>query len=117
MSFLFRCLVLEKNEGFVQIPWHTRVDLVVFEILFEGSTNIFCCFPINCDVVILFQHINQVFGILLIGVFYCKVINHKGEACWFGFVSPETMHNFALHVSMFGKTFFEEFLGYYPSLR
>jgi hypothetical protein len=93
------------------------VDMVVFEIPFYGETNIFCCFTINCDVVILFQWANQVFCILFIVVFYRKVVNHQEEACWSGFVFSETMYYFALHVSMFGETFFKEFLGYYPSLR
>jgi hypothetical protein len=94
-----------------------RVDLVVFKILFYGKTNIFCCFPINCDVVVLFQHANQVFCILFIGVFYRKVLDHQGKACWSGFVFPETMYYFSLQVSMFGEMFFKEFLGDYPSLR
>jgi hypothetical protein len=51
------------------------------------------------------------FCVFFVFVLDCKVIDDKCKAYGCGFVFPETIYDFALVVSIFCQSFFEEFLG------
>ncbi len=52
------CFVFELDQCFAKVAWHVCMEFSIFIVPLNGDTNVFCCFSVNCDLVLCFQHID-----------------------------------------------------------
>ena len=84
------CFVVEAGEESDDIPWHGYVDVSFFIVPLEGDATVEFALPVYFQLVVLFEHGNQVMGILLSDVLHAKVVDSECELCWASCVLPES---------------------------
>jgi len=82
--------VLELQEGPFNVSRHGEVNSALVIVPLKGKTTIPGGCPIFSDLIMLPEGIEEVGGIIPVGVSHSKVINNQGESDVMGVVLPET---------------------------
>jgi hypothetical protein len=74
------------------------------------------CIPIDVDFVVLLEYADEMFNVVLVGVFHSEVFNNKGKADGSPVVTPVSWGDCTLPVSSLLEALGEEVLCKYTSL-
>ncbi len=101
-EFFFLCFMFELYFAPVIVP-------------FYGESEVFVCFFVNCDVVILFEYANQICCISFSCEYDCKVVEDQCGADRSGVMLPKARDDFVLLIAMFSKPLFVKNLAIMPA--
>ncbi len=93
------------------------MDLVCSVVPIKCEVKVLRAFPINVDLVVLLEYIDEMFNVVLVGVLYSKVVDNKGEADWAPIVTPVSWCDLALLVPCLVEALGEEVLSKNAGLR
>ncbi len=82
----------------------------------QGEPNIFLALPVCGDVIVFFEHANQMFCMLFAYILHPKIVHHEGELNGTPFVGPQTGDNFVMEVALLVEALLEKLLGNDPRL-
>ena len=110
LVLFFGLLVPELYECFLDVIWHVQVYLSFVVVPFHVNANVSFPCPICGDFVVFFECVFEVICMFFSNIFYSEVIDHECELYWSCLVTPESWDEFALMISVFVESFFEEFV-------
>ena len=115
LAFCWR-VVIELAERLLDVSRHRQMDLLLLVVPVERDSDVPRARPVFRDVVMLFEDVHEMSGVLAAFVFDSKVIDHECELDWSRVVAPEPGHQFALAVPVLVEALFKELVGKEPCL-
>ena len=86
------------------------VDLYSPVTPIQRDSNVSSSVPLCCHSVILLNGVLEVYWVLVVHVFYAKVIDNKSELNWSPIVCPKPGDQFALSVSSLVESLFQKLI-------
>ena len=87
--------VLVLDEEFLDESGHTRVERPCVIVPLESNPNVFCTFPVHCNVVVSLQRLFEVVGVFIANEFDSKVVDYQSESDWSPHVFPQSWRELA----------------------
>jgi hypothetical protein len=83
----------------------------------KHEAKVLSAFPINVDLVVLFEYAGEMFDVFFVDVLHSKVVDNEGEADWAPIVTPISWCDLALLVPCLVEALGEEVLSNNAGLR
>lgn len=97
-------------KGFFNVTGHDKVNIAFLVVPIKRQAKVMGAIPISVASIVLFEGFKEMLNIILVDIFYSKVVDDEGEANGMPRVGPVSGHQLDLAVSCDVEAFFQEFL-------